>query len=117
MAEFKQIGTVEILIDRVYPLDPQSHDIVSTDVVVEAGTYPLYSDGYTHVWIMDGVLNGNFMRRGDGLFIGGGSDIKTGIPVRFPGPFFGPNEWSGLLDSGITREGDPEQRLRITVDE
>jgi hypothetical protein len=114
MSEFKHVGTVEVLRERVYPLDPQSNDITGTTVVVEAGHHPLYSDGYTYVWLMEGDLNGNFMRRGDGLFTGG-HDEKTGLRVRFPSPFFGPDEWRGMVSHPTAQEGHPEQRLRITI--
>lgn len=115
MSDFEHVGTVEILIARVYSLDPQNRDITATEVVVEPGEYPLFHDGYTYIWTMDGVLNGNFMRRGDGLFIGGPSDIATNLHVTFPSRAYGPDEWKELISHPTVREGHKEQRVRITM--
>jgi hypothetical protein len=116
MKAFKRIGTVEILRMRNYPLDPMNRDMLATEVVVNTGEYPLMSDGYTHLWMMTGRINGNFMRRGDGMFVGGGGDMPIdNLVVTFPSRIFGPDEWKELLDHPTCQEGHPEQRLRITV--
>lgn len=115
--DFKHVGTVEILISRIYSLDPYANPQLSTEAIVEPGVYPLLSDGYSYVWVMTGVLNGQFLRRGDGLFIAAkeANAIPTNIGVTFPSKLFGPDEWKELLDDRTCREGDPEQRLRITI--
>jgi hypothetical protein len=76
------------------------------------------SDGYSTLWIMKGVLNGNFLRRGDGMFLaagGGANAMLTNIHVEFPSRIFGPDDWQDLLAHETCREGHPEQRLRITL--
>ncbi len=115
---FKQIGTVEILRLRTYALDPQNKEITATEAIVDPGIYPLFSDGYTTLWLMTGRLNGDFMRRGDGMFIGYGGDLPLdNLIVTFPSPFFGPDEWKELLSYPVAIEGNPDQRLRITINE
>lgn len=116
MPDFEQIGTVEILRSRVYNLDPYWTDEIATQVVVDAGTYPLMYDGYSHVWLLTGLLNGNFLRRGDGLMLGyGGDKPLVGLEVTFPTKLFGPDQWKELLAHETAIEGHPEQRLRITI--
>lgn len=116
MDEFKQIGTVEILKARTYNIDPQHKSVLATEAVVMPGKFPLLSDGYSYLWLMTGRLNGNFMRRGDGMFIGGNVDMPIdNLVVTFPSPVYGPGEWKSFLTDPICEEGGPEQRLRITT--
>ena len=120
MSDFKQVGTVEILRTRLYNIDPYARpEPTATEAIVEPGVFPLLSDGYSHVWIMSGILNGQFLRRGDGLFLAvrGANAIPLNIDVKFPSKFFGPDDWKEMLDDPTVREGDPEQRLRITMTE
>lgn len=115
--DFKHVGTVEILRSRLYKLDPYADLMLATEAIVEPGSYPLLSDGYSYLWMMTGVLNGQFLRRGDGLFIAAkeANAIPTNIDVTFPSKLFGPDDWKELLADPSCQEGDPEQRLRITV--
>jgi hypothetical protein len=115
--EFKHVGTVEILRNRIYNLDPYNRDITATEVVVAPGVYPLLFDGYSHVWVMTGKLNGQLLRRGDGLMVGqpGANAMRLNIDVTFPSKLFGPDDWEELLAYPENREGHPEQRLRITI--
>jgi hypothetical protein len=115
--DFKHIGTVEILRSRIYSLDPYSKDITATEAVVDAGVYPLLSDGYSYVWLMTGKLNGQFLRRGDGLFLAakGANAIPLNINVTFPSRLFGPDDWKELLADPTCEEGGVAQRLRITI--
>lgn len=117
--DFKHVGTVEILRTRLYNLDPYNKDITATEVIVEPGVYPLLSDGYSHVWVMKGVLNGQFLRRGDGLMLaqikGDVNAIPLNIPVEFPSKLFGPDDWKELLADPTCEEGGVAQRLRITI--
>jgi hypothetical protein len=117
--EFKHVGSVEILRSRIYNLDPYSREITATEVVVDAGVYPLLSDGYSHVWVMTGKLNGQFLRRGDGLMLaqtkGDVNAIPLNIPVQFPSKLFGPDQWKELLADPTAEEGGVAQRLRITI--
>jgi hypothetical protein len=114
--DFTQVGTVEILRARTYAIDPMNKDILATEAVVMPGSFPLMSDGYTYLWLMTGVLNGNSMRRGDGMFVMGNSDMPIdGLTVTFPSPSFGPSEWKDMINDPVATEGHPEQRLRITI--
>ena len=118
MSDFKHIGSVEILRSRIYNLDPYTgSDPTATAVVVEPGVYPLLSDGYSHVWVMTGKLNGQFLRRGDGLILAtkGANAMPLNIDVTFPSKLFGPDDWKELLAYPENREGHPEQRIRITI--
>jgi hypothetical protein len=117
MPEFKHVGTVEILRTRLYNIDPYNKDIAATQAIVEPGAFPLMFDGYSHVWVMKGVLNGQLLRRGDGLFLGtkNVNAMLTNIPVEFPSKLFGPDDWKELLAEPTCKEGHPEQRLRITI--
>jgi len=115
MPDFKPVGTVEILRTRIYNIDPYNREPTATEAVVEAGIYPLYSDGYSHMWLMAGAINGQLLRRGDGLMIGykGANAMPLNIDVTFPSKFFGPDDWKELLDDTSCQEGHPDQRLRI----
>ena len=115
--EFKHVGTVEILRSRIYNIDPYNREITATEAVVEEGHYPLMSDGYSHVWLMTGKLNGQLLRRGDGLMVGqpGANAMPLNIIVTFPSKLFGPDDWKELREDPSCREGHPEQRLRITI--
>jgi hypothetical protein len=117
-SEFKHVGTVEILATRIYNLDPYAvSGYPATEVIVHEGVYPLLSDGYSHVWVMGGELNGHFLRRGDGLFITAqdANAIPTNIGVQFPSKLYGPDDWKELVEHETAREGHPEQRIRITI--
>jgi hypothetical protein len=117
MPNFKHVGTVEILRTRLYNIDPYRRDETATNAIVQAGSYPLMSDGYSHLWVMKGTLNGQFLRRGDGLFVATkhANAMETNIPVEFPSKLFGPDDWKDLLEHESCQEGHPEQRLRITI--
>src|SRR4051794_21959974 len=113
---FKHVGTVEILRSRLYPIDPYNRDMGATEAIVEVGSYPLMFDGYSHLWLMTGVLNGQLLRRGDGLFVAtkAANAMPTNIDVVFPSKLFGPDDWEEFLTDPMCREGHSEQRLRIT---
>jgi hypothetical protein len=113
--DFRHIGSVEVLRSRIYPIDPYNKDQLATEVIVEVGHYPLYFNGYSHLWVMTGKLNGQFLRRGDGLMLAfkGANAFPLDITVQFPSKLFGPDDWRDLMEHESTLEGHPEQRLRI----
>lgn len=118
MTEFHHVGTVEILKARTYRIDPMNRNpLIGTEAVVMPGVYPLLSDGITYVWVMRGNINGNSIRRGDGLFVmtSDSDNPLEGFTVEFPSPLFGPDEWKELLNDPTAIEGHHDQRLRITV--
>lgn len=118
METFEQIGTVEVLRLRMVPLDATS-DATSPGIriIVEPGRYPLYSDGFSHLWVMSGRIDGNSIRRGDGLFALTGGDNPIDVWVQAPSRVFGPDEFKELLDDPLATEGHADQRLRITINE
>lgn len=110
------VGTVEILRQRIYNLDPEASGPNVTEVVVEPGTFPLYSDGLSYYWSMTGRINARgFHRLGDGLFVLQMNDEGSGAEVTFPSHTYGTDEWQALLDEPVCQEGNPEQRLRIRL--
>ena len=111
----REVGTVEILRERVYPLDPNTGDSpVASTVVVAPGVYPLWRVADATYWMMSGHLNsGGFDKIGDGLFVMRAGDGADGPQVTFPSRRFGPDEWAAFLADPSCVEGDPEQRLRI----
>lgn len=110
----KIIGTVEILRTRVYPRATDH-----AEIVVEPGIFPLYEtiDGIKY-WVMKGRLNERFERLGDGIFALYPGDRPTGEMETFRSPDFDPEAWEDfLLKDPVCMEDDPEQRLRITLNE
>ena len=111
----KHIGYVELLRPRVYPLDPESPDVV-TDAAVPAGRYPLYRHRDRILWFLTGQLNdGGFRSRGDGMFTVG-PDEGVGPPVTFPSRSFSRQEWSAFKRDPVCVPG-PGQRLAIHEEE
>jgi hypothetical protein len=111
-----RIGTVEILRQRIYPLDAQAHDSTRSTVIVEPGVYDLFSDGLTTFWMMRGQLNERGpWRLGDGMFSMRGGDMPSEIEVVFPSQRFGPDEWAELLAEPTFTEGHADQRIRVTL--
>lgn len=112
----EQIGTVEVLIARTYPIN--ACDPYGASAVVMPGVFKLYRDdlGATY-WIMQGEMNANDMagirRAGDGMFIMGAPDEPSGIPIEFRSRIFGAEEWAEMKAHPTATEGDPQQRLRI----
>lgn len=117
LLDYEQVGTVEILIKRTYAIDGES-SLPIVEGIVKPGVYPLYQIGEAYFWVMDGVLGlGGVQRVGDGLFVAAGRDVESEIAVRFPSRTFGPKEWKEMLGHPQCKEGHPEQRLRIQLQE
>lgn len=117
MADNK-IGSVRILRERIYPLDAAQDvgDINATTVVVPPGDYPVYRDGDTTWWQLNGYVNTRgFHRLGDGLFSINGGDAPSEQHVEFPSQRLGPQEFADLLADPVCVDG-PEQRLVFTLD-
>lgn len=114
--EYQQIGTLEPLRERIYPLDPLSDlDHPHTEVVVVPGQqFPVYTDGFSVFWMMNGVINiGRIQRMGDGMFRMQTCDVMSTVEVLFPSKTYGPDEWIDLLAHRTYTDGDPEQRMRF----
>jgi len=111
-----QIGTIEILQPRVYPLDAESSDPSPTEVIVQPGSYELYRDGDVTYWLMRGQINQRGLwREGDGMFVATASDKPSAIEVVFPSRRFGPGEWAKLIAGVEFAEGSAKQRLRLSL--
>lgn len=116
---FVKVGEVELLRYRVFPLDarPTINPALKTEICVLPGMFDVYSDGLSWFWMMTGCVNGNSIRRGDGMFIMnqyGDSPIYE-IRCTFPSAIFGPDEMNAFLKGPICTEGDPDQRYRFTL--
>lgn len=114
-SEWTQVGTVEILRFRIYPLDPQNQDMLRTEVAVEPGSvFPLYRKYDAFMWLMQGRINERTEKIGDGLFAMNNGDKPTGLEVQFPSMTFGAEQFEKLLADPAFQPG-PEQRVRIEL--
>lgn len=116
----RQVGTVEILTLRVYPLDTNTaHSPTLTEVVVQPGVYPVYRGEYGETyWLLTGRINwGRHRRMGDGMFTLGAGDDASGPQVVFPSRVFGTEAFADLRAEPVCAEGDPRQRLRFNIEE
>lgn len=113
-----KVGTVEILVTRVYPLDPKNESEDATTVLVSPGTYDLYQEFDTYFWLMTGLINRRGLRMiGDDLWMGTFQDESTGIGVVFPSRQFGEREFQEYVGSDPQcAEGHTNQRMRILLD-
>ncbi|HEX6968937.1 MAG TPA: hypothetical protein VF174_09045 [Micromonosporaceae bacterium] len=111
-----RIGTVQILRDRIYSLDPENHALTATTVLVAPGTFDLYDDDGARFWLMRGRLNKRgTWRMGDGLFALYQWDEPSDVEVTFPSRRFGPDEWTEMLSTPSATEGADGQRIRVTI--
>lgn len=114
---WRQVGTVEVLRSRVYPIDPHGgNHVLSTSVWVEPGIYPLYRKYDVHCWVMTGVLNERIEKVSTGLFGLHAGDNPVGLEVRFPSRAYGSEQLAELLAEPLCQPG-PDQRLRFSFDE
>lgn len=115
--EHEQVGTIEILRMRVYPLDAVAVEARNkTTVCVQPGTYPIFRDVEAYYWLMTGqVDNRGFHKLGDGLFSMVDGDEPAGPEVTFPSMRFGPEQLADLLTEDGFTEGHPEQRCRVSL--
>lgn len=114
-AIWRQIGTVEVLRPRVYPIDPAVADRpLSATAWVAPGTFPVYRKYDAVMWIMRGNLNERHAKIGDGLFSFTDSDVPTGLEVQFPSPTFGIEQFEAFLAEPICQPGS-SQRLRFSL--
>ncbi|SIJ02095.1 Uncharacterised protein [Mycobacteroides abscessus subsp. abscessus] len=104
--EWQEVGIVEILLDRVYPIDPLHTGLgPSTEVIVPPGVYPVYRKGGSYSWVMRGRINGRCENLGGGLMVVGGDDEPTGLEVQFPHRTLSSSEFDELLASPECQPG------------
>lgn len=114
----KQIGQIELLVNRIYKLDADCACMNPSTVVVPAGIYPLFSDGFSTYWVMRGKMNMRGpWRMGDGMFSMSDGDVLSEIEVEFPSRRFGADEWADLLTEDTFTEGNEYQRFLVTITE
>lgn len=117
--EWERIGSVEILRVRIYPADPASALGKGADILVPAGTYPVYrnAEGETR-WVMTGKRNRREVkteRLGDGLFSLAARDVpERGDWLEVPSPTFSRDGFEEFLTDELCNPG-PEQRLRFDL--
>lgn len=110
-----QIGIVEVLRTRSYPLDASVDG--GAEVLVEPGTFPVYREGTSILWIMTGRLNlGGVVSMGDGLVVMTPGDVLSDLGVTFPSRRFGDEQFADLLAEPTCTEGHSAQRLRFSLD-
>lgn len=117
MSEWSQVGAVETLVLRIYPLDPMTPDdarSICTEVAVEPGIFPVYRNADAFMWIMTGRLNERSEKIGDGLFVLNDGDVPTGLSVEFPSLTYGKEQFAKFLADPICQPG-PAQRLRFIL--
>ena len=115
MTGWDQVGTVEILRQRIYPIDPHNTGPLRTEAVVEPGVFPVYRKFDAYLWILTGQLNERHEKIGDGLFSMHSGDIPGVLQVTFPSPTFGAEQFAELLAEEMCQDG-PDQRLRFVID-
>ncbi|WP_406639144.1 hypothetical protein [Amycolatopsis sp. WGS_07] len=104
----QQIGAVEILRRRIYPVDPDADTLdPGTELaVVEPGRYPLLQHGDHTYWIMNGVRLG-----GDG-----GLDLAAPDRVTCTSRRYTPTGWQHFLAADpACQDGREGQRLRVVL--
>jgi hypothetical protein len=90
--QWEQVGAVEVLKFRLYPLDPNGNDKdpLRTWVGVDPGVYPLYRKADAYQWILTGRIDEQSEKIGDGLFVLHGGTNAVGLEVTFPSATYGP---------------------------
>lgn len=108
--EWEQVGIVEVLKARVYPIDPTAEHPLRTEAWVDPGVYPVYRKADAFRWMLTGRINERPEKIGDGLFVLHSSDNPVGQEVVFPSRTYGSEQFEEFLRDPICVSG-PEQRL------
>lgn len=115
----KLIGWVQILRDRIYPIDPKSDvsDPEATTVIVPPGRYPVYRNNDVTYWIMKGHINlRGFERLGDGMFALHVTDTPSDIEVTFSSKWMGPEEFAEFRKEAVCGDGPQGRMMFMWVD-
>jgi hypothetical protein len=114
----KKVGTVEILVTRVYPVDPRNHNSDRTEAIVPPGVFDLYRQIDAYFWVMRGEINLRGIHQlGHGIFLGNPADEGSGITIEFPSDYFCDVEFRDCLAWPEFIEGHPRQRVRVTIED
>lgn len=116
--EVDRIGTVEVLVVRIYPSDPDKGWTDGDDgVAVKPGGYPvLRRDGHVW-WEMHGRTNRREVVTQDlpheGMFTLTAYDRPGLRRTTVRSPLYDAEDFAALLTEPVATEGHPEQRLRF----
>lgn len=105
-----KIGTVEMLVPRIYPLSPDS----TQEAFVRPGVYDIITNGENFWWALKGKISGVTQRTealGNGIFAVYKEDSPSGSAVAFPSPTMSRELFEDILT-------DPEmlKRMRFTIE-
>lgn len=117
--EPKKIGTVDLLVQRIYPLDNRSpYKNEGTWVIVEPGTYDVYRemDAFYAMWRGRATARG-LRKMGDGLFFGQEGDEPVGLEHVFSSMVWGPEQFREFVGTDPICQLGPNQRMRWNVPE
>lgn len=112
-----EIGSVEILVDRIYPINSADRSIGRPTVVVFAGTYPLhFEDGY-YFWRMTGVRNkGGVQVISKGLFTISAGDVVSDETIEVDSHKFTPTEFVDFMaNDPVCKKDHVEHRLNFNL--
>ena len=109
-SEWEQVGIVEVLKARVYPIDPLSEHPLRTEVWVDPGVFPVYRKADAIRWMLSGRISERNEKIGDGLYALHSSDNPVGQEVTFPSRVYGIDEFAKFMEERLCRPG-PERRL------
>ena len=114
-----QIGTVETLRNRVYPMPGSTLGAAET-VLVEPGVYPIFLEGGLVFWEMDGKLNRVEAetemisgRPGDSLNLMTVHDAPEGQPVRTQSRPVTPEKFRAMV---AYEHAQPDTAFTFTLD-
>lgn len=112
----RKVGTVEILVLRIYPIDPRNFNEDRTEVIVQPGMFDLYRQADVFFWVMCGEINiRGFQPLGHGISTANPNDEGNGIVVEFPSAYFSDVDFRDCLAHPEFIEGNPAQRVRVIV--
>ena len=115
--EAQAVGSVEILVDRVYPLDPECRCDGRRTVYVQAGSYPVYRDFDAYFWVMTGRINARgFFKIGDGMFAMISGDSPVGPEISVCSKRFGVEDFAEFQATDPACVEGPSRRLVFTLD-
>jgi hypothetical protein len=116
MIKPRKVGTVEILVLRVYPIDPRNFNKDRTEVVVQPGVFDLYRQAEMFFWVMRGEINlRGFQPLGHDIFTVNSDDEGSGVMVEFPSAYFSDVDFRDCLACHEFTEGHPAQRVRVII--
>lgn len=118
VTEAIQVGIVELLVDRIYPLDPDSRDPYRAEAMVLSGTYPVFRDAAgRYFWRMAGTVSRYVTTRdlGHGAFTLEVGDRAVGPEVVLRSQYFTRQDLAEFVESDPLCVEGPARRLRFSL--